>query len=212
MGIFGNGYANATAQAEKLAIAGSVTLPVLHERLRGAHPERRADQPGAVPQPQRDGRQHPHDVRGERRAARLRRRADQARREAGVDVDPKGSSKSPGGAGGSFAGLVLNQTTLSIVAPNVSIATGREGRHVRRGRGARDADRPCDRRRGGRQHVGQRRSHALRPDEQQPRSDRHRRAHHRRPARGLQRVVRGGDRRRRRHHDRSRRRHRRQHR
>ncbi|MGH3049465.1 MAG: hypothetical protein ACRDLK_04845, partial [Gaiellaceae bacterium] len=127
MGIFGNGYANATAQAEKLAIAGSVTL------LFYTNDSEEHIQSGVKIN---QGPFLNHNATEDNILTMFAENAEQLvmgagqikpAASAGVSVDPKGSSKSPGGAGGSFAGLVLNQTTLSIVAPDVAISTGAKG-------------------------------------------------------------------------------------
>ena len=123
MGIFGNGYANATAQAEKLAIAGSVTL------LFFTNDSEEHIQSGVKIN---QGPFLNHNATADNIFTMFAENAEQLVFGAGqikpaATVDPKGSTKSPGGAGGSFAGLVLNQTTQSIIAPNVTISTGAKG-------------------------------------------------------------------------------------
>ena len=124
---FLNGFSNATAQAEKLAIAGSTTLFFLTNDA-----EANVDSGVLINQCTATcvapaGVDQTVVVEGETVEQLISISGTLKTVASLIAINPVGSSSKSGGFGGAIDGTVLNNTTKAYVAPGVKIATGVDG-------------------------------------------------------------------------------------
>ena len=186
-GFFGNGYSDATAQAEKTGIAGSITfLFFTNDAETHVGDNVSFNQTVAHPATSQVVVVYAENLE------QLIGGAGQIKGSAqtGVSINPASKSDTSSGVGGSLNGLVLLNTTEATIGTGAIITTGPQGGT------AINTDEYvmligfANGGRRGRQHLGQRQHQRRLPDEQHARAARHRRADHRRPGQRVRGVAR----------------------
>ena len=125
-GFFGNGYSNATAEAEKLAVAGSVTVLFFANDAEANIASGAKINQGpflTAPDPLQIVEMYSENL--DQLIGATGQLFPSAK--SGSEITPQGKSDRPGAVGGSFTALVLENTTLATVASGVSIGSGTGG-------------------------------------------------------------------------------------
>ena len=116
---FANGYTDSTAEAEKLAIAGSATFFFLTNTVKSY-----IDSGALINQNEANTKPDEIVLVAAYNEQQLISVAGNLNTVKSFDINPVGSSSKSGGFGGAIDGLVLNNTTQAVIEPGAKISSG----------------------------------------------------------------------------------------